>query len=112
MGPLRELLAVDERRTLEFFVTGLQDVCDRGVDRQELLYNASVLAHYAQVSTAATDGVPMAATHISVFDQFVLDSSVHEDSEMMETALSAAATVRHATSSRRPLTRAGDVPAG
>ena len=51
MGPLRELLAVDERRTLEFFVTGLQDVCDGGVDRQELLYNASVLAHYALVST-------------------------------------------------------------
>ena len=51
MEPLQELFAVDQRRALEFFVTGLQDVSDPGVDRQELLYNASVLAHYAQVST-------------------------------------------------------------
>ena len=51
MGPLRELLAVDSRKTLEFFVLGLQDVAEAPVDRQELLYNASVLAHYAQVST-------------------------------------------------------------
>ena len=51
MEPLQELFAVDQRRALEFFVTGLQDVSDPGVDRQELLYNASVLAHYAQVSS-------------------------------------------------------------
>ena len=51
MGALRDLLAVDHRQTLEFFVTGLQDVSEAGVDRQQLLYNASVLAHYAQVST-------------------------------------------------------------
>ena len=45
MGPLRDLLAVNHRQTLEFFVTGLQDVSESGVDRQQLLYNASVLAH-------------------------------------------------------------------
>jgi hypothetical protein len=83
---LNELLATDERRVLEFFFGLLRDVSEPDVPRDELLYNASVLAHYAQVSTAATDGVPMAATLISVFDQFVLDSSVHDDSEMMETA--------------------------
>jgi hypothetical protein len=50
-GPLRELLAIDQRQTLEFFVLRLQDISDPTVDRQELLYNASVLAHYAQIST-------------------------------------------------------------
>ena len=44
MGPLRELLAVDHRQTLEFFVQRLQDVSGPRVDVQELLYNASVLA--------------------------------------------------------------------
>ena len=53
MDPLRELLATDHRQALEFFVLGLQDVSEPTVDRQELLYNASVLAHYAQVSTHA-----------------------------------------------------------
>ena len=51
MGPLRELLAIDHRQTLEFFVLRLQDISEPTVDRQELLYNASLLAHYAQVST-------------------------------------------------------------
>ena len=53
MNPLGELLATDHRRVLEFFVSGLRDVSEPDVDRQELLYNASVLAHYAQVSTEA-----------------------------------------------------------
>lgn len=86
MGPLRELLAVDERRTLEFFVTGLQDVCDGGVDRQELLYNASVLAHYALVSTHSTTDLPAPATLLGVFDQFVLDDTVADDGQLLETA--------------------------
>lgn len=86
MGPLRELLAVDERRTLEFFVTGLQDVCAGGVDRQELLYNASVLAHYALVSTHSTTDIPAPATLLGVFDQFVLDETIAEDSQLLETA--------------------------
>ena len=54
MGPLRELLATDHRQALEFFFQRLKDVSGPGVDQQELLYNASVLAHYAQVSTHAT----------------------------------------------------------
>jgi hypothetical protein len=49
MGPLRELLAIDHRQTLEFFVLRFQDISEPTVDRQELLYNASLLAHYAQV---------------------------------------------------------------
>ena len=50
MDPLGELLASDHRRTLEFFVMNLKDVSEPTVDQQELLYNASVLAHYAQIS--------------------------------------------------------------
>jgi len=48
MDPLRELLAIDHRQALEFFVLRLQDVSEPTVDRQELLYNASLLAHYAR----------------------------------------------------------------
>ncbi len=50
MGPLGELLATDHQQTLEFFILGLRDVSEPTVDREELFYNASVLAHYAQVS--------------------------------------------------------------
>jgi len=88
MGPLRELLAVDERRTLEFFVTGLQDVCDGGVDRQELLYNASVLAHYATTSSASTEFPGTPTTLESVFRLFVMDQSQHADPAIMEAAAS------------------------
>jgi hypothetical protein len=86
MGPLQELLAVDQRRALEFFVMGLQDVSEGGVDRQELLYNASVLAHYAQVSTCAQFEMPAPASLSTVFDQFVLNTSLPRDSHLMESA--------------------------
>ena len=83
---LRELLATDQRQALEFFFVHLRDVSEPDVARDELLYNASVLAHYAQVSTAAADGMPMASTLAAVFDQFVLDVTIRGDSATMETA--------------------------
>src|SRR5437016_2907666 len=86
MDPLRELLATDHRQALEFFVLGLQDVSEPTVDRQELLYNASVLAHYAQVSTQADVDVPAPANLSAVFDHFVFDTTLLHDSLMMETA--------------------------
>ncbi|HQZ40031.1 MAG TPA: hypothetical protein PLH72_13420 [Vicinamibacterales bacterium] len=86
MDALRSLLASDHRQTLEFFFLHLQDVTESTVDRQELLYNASVLAHYAQVSTTATSDVPTPGNLAQVFDQFVLDSSLADDAEMMEAA--------------------------
>ena len=86
MEPIQELFAVDQRRALEFFVTGLQDVSDPGVDRQELLYNASVLAHYAQVSTTTELEMPAPATLSAVFDHFVMNTSVPQDHHLMETA--------------------------
>jgi hypothetical protein len=86
MNPLGELLATDHRRILEFFVSGLRDVSEPDVDRQELLYNASVLAHYAQVSTEAGIEWPAPKNLSEVFDHFVADITLRHDSVMMEVA--------------------------
>jgi len=83
---LRELLAVDERKTLEFFFLGLKDVCEPNVDRNEILYNASVLAHYAQTSTVSSTDFPAPRSLEFVFDNFVNDSWFSIDAEMLETA--------------------------
>jgi hypothetical protein len=86
MNPLGELLATDHRRILEFFVSGLRDVSEPDVDRQELFYNASVLAHYAQVSTEAGIEWPAPKNLSEVFDHFVLNTTLRHDSVMLEVA--------------------------
>jgi hypothetical protein len=86
MGSLRVLLGVDRRQALEFFVVGLQDVCTEHVDRQELLYNASVLAHWAQVSTQSDTEMPAPTDLGDLFDRFVLDTTLSADGPMMENA--------------------------
>ena len=86
MGELQELLAVGQRQALEFFMLRLQDICEPNVDRQELLYNASVLAHYAHVSTQADVDLGAPATLGAVFDHFVMDTTLMHDGLMMETA--------------------------
>ena len=86
MSTFQELIAVDHRRALDFFVEGLQDVSGAGADREELLYNASVLAHYAQVSTHSDSEIPAPASLMSVFDQFVLNTGVPLDVQAVETA--------------------------
>ena len=86
MDPLGELLGSDHRRTLEFFVMNLKDVSEPTVDQQELLYNASVLAHYALISTESDQDMPTPATLSTVFDHFVFDTTLLNDSLMMETA--------------------------
>jgi hypothetical protein len=85
-SPLRELLAIDHRQALEFFVIRLQDVTEPTVDREELLYNASVLAHHAQVSTQPAVDLPTPANLSAVFDHFVADTTLAHDPLMMETA--------------------------
>ena len=77
MSPTGELLAVSERQALEFFALGLRDVSESSVDQEELLYNASVLAHYALVSPATLG---------DVFDHFVADEAAPRDSLRMEMA--------------------------
>ena len=86
MSGLPELLAVDQRQALAFFMLHLQDVSEPTVDRQELLYNASVLAHYAQVSTQSDVEWPAPDNLSAVFDHFVADTALLHDGSMMETA--------------------------
>ena len=86
VDPLRELLASDRRHVLEFFFLGLRDVAECAVDRHELFYNASVLAHYAQVSTQADVDWPAPANLSVVFDHFVSDTTLLHDGMMMEVA--------------------------
>ncbi len=86
MEPLHELLAITHRQTLEFFVVGLKEVSEADVDQRELFYNASVLAHYAQVSTQAAVDLP-APPHLgAVFDHFVWSDTLQGDPAMMEAA--------------------------
>ena len=86
VGSLAELFAAGEQQTLEFFVVRLKEVSGPTVDHQELLYNASVLAHHAQVSTHSAVDLVTPATLAEVFDHFVLDTSLRADSTMMEAA--------------------------
>jgi hypothetical protein len=86
MGPFRELLAIDQRQALEFFFQRLKDVSEPDVDPPELLYNASLLAHYAQVSTRAEMELATPATLSAVFDNFVIDPAPRRDPLLMETA--------------------------
>jgi hypothetical protein len=85
MDSLGELLASDHRQTLEFFFISLKDVSESTVDQDQLLYNASVLAHYAQVSTDADVDMSAPADLTNVFDHFVSDMSL-TDPLLLETA--------------------------
>src|SRR5215207_258914 len=81
-----DLLAVDHHGALEFFALGLRDAAEGEVDRDELLYNASVLAHYSQVSTVSEADYPAPANLSFVFDQFVVGTELAGDSATMEVA--------------------------
>lgn len=83
---LQELLQVDQRAALQFFFSRLRDVSEPSVDEDLLLYNASVLAHYTQISTDADHEWPVPSSLSPVFDNFVLDTSLQRDSCMMEVA--------------------------
>jgi hypothetical protein len=83
---LEELLGVNHRGALEFFFVGLRDAAEGTVDREELLYNASVLAHYAQVSTATDTDFPAPANLSFVFDHFVCGAAIAADGAVMEVA--------------------------
>ncbi len=82
----QELLGNDHRGTLEFFVVGLRDVSESTIDDHELLYNASVLAHFAQVSTSGEDELATPADLSAVYDRFVARGPALNDSTVMEAA--------------------------
>ena len=87
---VRAWLAVTNGQALRFFFERLKDVAPPGeTPASELLYNASVLAHFATTSTASTDTFPSTPTSLTdVLDVFVLDRSGHGDPEIMEAAAS------------------------
>jgi hypothetical protein len=87
MSETQPLLAVTKHQTLRFFFERLRDVVEDGPPADELLYNASVLAHFAMTSAASTTDFPPGPTSLHlVFDLFVLDRSQHADPEIMEAA--------------------------
>ena len=81
-------LAVDNGQALRFFFERLKDVAgERESLTTELLYNASVLAHFASTSTSNADQFPSSPSSLAaVFDVFVLDRSQHHDPEILEAA--------------------------
>ena len=89
MGLLLELLAIDDREALAFFVHHLEAVSESSVDRRELLYAASLLAHFAQVSTQSEVDWSAPADLSALFDAFVSDLSDlgrPDDGRIMEMA--------------------------
>jgi hypothetical protein len=81
-------LAVTHQQALRFFFERLKDVIEPDrAPTSELLYNASILAHFASTSAASVDGFPPCPTGLTtVFDLFVVDRSHASDPEIMEAA--------------------------
>ncbi len=82
----QEWLAVTNGQALRFFFERLKDVLEEEPATGELLYNASVLAHFATTSTASADFPTCPTTLATVFELFVLDRSQHTDPEILEAA--------------------------
>jgi hypothetical protein len=81
-------LAVSQEQALRFFFEHLRDLNEHQASDRELLYNASVLAHFATTSAASTEFPGTPSTLDSVFRLFVLDQSQHTDPAIMEAAAS------------------------
>ena len=79
-------LAVTQGHALRFFFEHLRDLSEDHATDPELLYNASVLAHFATTSSASTDFPGTPTTLESVFRLFVMDQSQHADPAIMEAA--------------------------
>ena len=81
-------LEVSSRQAFQFFFEHLRDVTDTAdTPANELLYNASVLAHFATTSTGSQDTWPATpASLTTVFDLFVMDRSTTRDPDVMEIA--------------------------
>jgi hypothetical protein len=84
---LQSTLATNERQALQFFFEHLRGAVEQEeAPQSELLYNASVLAHYALTSTTSTDFPSAPSTLDTIFNLYVLDRSQHADAEIMEAA--------------------------
>jgi hypothetical protein len=82
-------LAVTHGQALRFFFEHLRDVSEPDeAPESEVLYNASVLAHFATTSTASLEFPGTPAALGAVFNLFVLDRSQQADPGIMEAAAS------------------------
>lgn len=80
-------LVVTHRQALQFFFEHLRDVSEPDeAPESEVLYNASVLAHFASTSTASLEFPGTPANLGAVFNLFVMDRSQHADAGIMEAA--------------------------
>ena len=85
----QQWLAVTHPQPLKFFFERLRDVSADDTPVSELLYNASILAHFASTSTASSDRFPPCPSGLGiVFDLFVMDRSQHSDPSIMEAGAS------------------------
>jgi hypothetical protein len=87
----KELLGVTSQQALRFFYEHLLDVTDESAPpRDELLYNASVLAHFATTSIVAEDAFPACPAGLStVFELYVMGGTpLPHDPEIVEAAAS------------------------
>jgi hypothetical protein len=80
-------LAVTNGQALRFFFEHLRDVSEPDdAPESEVLYNASVLAHFASTSTATREFPGTPTSLCAVFDLFVMDRSQQADPGIMEAA--------------------------
>ena len=80
-------LGVTQAHALRFFFEHLRDVTEvHDTPEPELLYNASMLAHFATTSAASKEFPGTPVTLDTVFRLFVMDCSRHDDPEIMEAA--------------------------
>jgi hypothetical protein len=87
MSHAQQWLAVTDSEALQFFFERLRDIAEDAPTADELLYNASVLAHFATTSTLSmTDFPPSPTSLTTIFDVFLLDRSQHADPDIMEAA--------------------------
>ncbi|MFN8061982.1 MAG: hypothetical protein U0Q12_22715 [Vicinamibacterales bacterium] len=88
MDPSVEMFASNQAQTLKFFAHALREVVDRrrAPDPRELWYTASILAHFALVSDAESEALPLPGTLRRLFELYVFDPSAHADPELMEGA--------------------------
>jgi len=78
-------LEVTHGHALRFFFEHLRDVSRYDEPPEaELLYNASVLAHFASTSTASLNFPSTPRSLQIVFDLYVMDRSQHTDPDIME----------------------------
>jgi hypothetical protein len=80
-----ELVAVDSERAFNFFLASLRETgVTEKLKQDEMLYVASILAHYSQTSCFDTTSMPCMANLSEVFDHFVLQTNRLTDSETLE----------------------------